>query len=293
MEPTAALHSIETVLRIAIRRVYEGERWLDAPGAPERERLVHKQTEDTKKRDGVVVSSDLLEYTDIFHLTKIVLKSWEQFKPIFQDKKRTEVYLSLVSEMQLPEVDDEKRMRVYFDVVNDVRNSIAHSRDLVPYEKLLLSGIAQHLSNQLSLYGTSGDATMEYYPTIEKVTDSFGTVGRETSMFRADTRVRLDVGQTLRFEGLAVSARSKPVRWFLYRAVDLGIGSEVWELSDGLTLDYEWTVPESEVGENREYAIVLISTSKYHRHNQSNIGVYGPHDDLRYFTYSINPPADD
>lgn len=272
MEPTAALRSIETVLRTAIRRTFEGDEWLNAPGAPKREDLHRKRIEEDKRRDGVVVSPDLLEYAETYHLTQMVRKSWESFQPIFEDKKRTEVY---------------------FGIVEDVRNSVAHSRDVVPFEQNLLSGVAEHLSNLLSLHSTSNDVTQRYYPTIEKVIDSFGTVGGHEWASDERARPRLEVGQKVRFQGRAVSARGKEIRWQMSRDRPKELYAEVWEIGSGDSLDYEWTVTNSEVGENTEYVISIVSESRFHRHTEVVLAARVPLDDFRYFTYSVNPPADD
>ncbi|MEE6282339.1 SAV2148 family HEPN domain-containing protein [Georgenia sp. MJ170] len=272
MEPTAALHSIETVLRTAIHRVFDGDDWLAATGAPRQDSLIEKQTTERSRRDGVVVSTDLLEYADTPHLTTMVLKSWEQFKPIFEDKKRTEAY---------------------FGIISDVRNAIAHSRSLVPFERDLLSGVAQHLSNLLSLSETSGDATRRYYPTIEEVGDSLGNVGSKTWSPGDGTVLRLEVGQKVRFQGRAVSARGRNIKWHMSCERVGEMYAEVWEIGTGAVLDYEWTVAESEVREFAEYAISIASDSKYHRHTSVVLSARVPLDDVRYFTYSVNPPAED
>ncbi|QDB79101.1 hypothetical protein FE251_06750 [Georgenia wutianyii] len=271
MDPTAALRSIESVLRAAIHRVFDGEDWLDTKGAPTRESLTAKRAEEEKRRDGVLTSQDLLEYVETYHLTRIVLNSWELFKPIFDDKKRTETY---------------------FGLVDDVRNSIAHSRDLVPYEEDLLSGVAQHLSNQLSLYGTAGNPAARYYPSIERVVDSLGSAGSIDESGTIVRAPRLEVGQVLRFRGRAVSARGKQVTWYLSRPIELGVGSVEWEMHDGLSLDYEWTVTEREVGEARIYAVLLVSESRYHRHPPSYF-TDRAFDDVRHFQYSVNPPLEE
>lgn len=281
MEPTAALQSVETVLRTAINRVFEGEIWLQAPGAPKKEDLVLKRTAEEKRRDGVVVSSNLLEYAEIHHLTAIIIHqaSWEKFKPIFEDKKRIEAY---------------------FEIVKDVRNAIAHSRTIVPYERELLSGAAQHLSNLLSLHGLSDDATQRYYPTIEDVVDSFGTAGRPLGKEHwyaeyADTPTpRLEVGQVVKFSGRAVSARGKDITWYWMTSLPNEIFPQIAEIGTGLELNYEWTVTEKEVREYADYTVYIVSESNYHRHSALYLGGNKvPADDARHFTYSINPPVDD
>jgi hypothetical protein len=93
VEPTDALRSIETALRLVIRDVLGDEGWLAAAGSPDRAPLEQKRTEENKRRDGAAVSSNLLDYTETYQLTNLVLKNWESFKPVFSDKARTESFL--------------------------------------------------------------------------------------------------------------------------------------------------------------------------------------------------------
>ena len=57
---------------------------------------------------------DLLSYTEFYQLVDMIAKNWEKFSPIFDDKAGTIAYLGSVE---------------------DVRNNIAHSRQLVQYER--------------------------------------------------------------------------------------------------------------------------------------------------------------
>lgn len=155
MEPTDALRSIETALRLAIREVF-GYEWIGAKGAPDEEKLRERGVEEEKRRDGAVVSRDLLDYTETYHLTGIISDNWEKFQPVFKDKGRT---------------------LAYFGVIEDVRNSVAHSRDLVPFERDLISGIAGQLRNQVALFRSSEDQSARYYPKIERIVDGFGIEG--------------------------------------------------------------------------------------------------------------------
>jgi len=155
MDATDALRAIETALRISIYKVLD-DGWLTAPGAPDISKLEDKRVAEDKRRDGAVTSDDLLEYTETYQLTQIVLRNWESFQPVFKDKKRTEVYLG---------------------ILEDVRNAVAHSRDLMAFEKELLSGIAGQLRAQVSRFRNEVDGSTAYYPLIEKVRDSLGNPG--------------------------------------------------------------------------------------------------------------------
>lgn len=268
MEPTLALRSIETALRLAVQAVL-GDAWSKASGAPDTEALEARRVEDGKRRDGVIASDSLLNFTETSHLTSLIEANWEKFKPIFDDKART---------------------IAYFEVVNDVRNSIAHSRDLVPFERDLISGIAGQLRNQVSLFRSTRDGSLKYYPRIESLRDGFGSEAADPN--KAATLSieipRVEVGQTIDFSGSAFMARGKPVSWWLQRNMAM-YGREPIKVSEGDDVAFSYTIQEADVGEHFELYVYIRTDSKYHRVTGDTPRVE-PCDDLRMFIYAVNPP---
>ncbi len=61
---------------------------------------------------------------------------------------------------------DKKRTEVHFGVVEDVRSTIAHSRDLMSFERDLLSGMSGQLLAQVSRYSHDLHGSAIYYPHI-------------------------------------------------------------------------------------------------------------------------------
>src|SRR5450759_2642292 len=109
MEPSEAISVVESVLRQAIRQVL-GDPWSDGTGIV-LSVLVDRRKEEGKRRSGVVVEEDLLAYTHLWDLEKVVLHRWGLFKPIFQDQTRFKVYMGRLE---------------------DFRNAPMHSRTLLP-----------------------------------------------------------------------------------------------------------------------------------------------------------------
>ena len=107
------LVAAETAFREIVRTTI-GPGWIDDFDADRVKALEAKRTEEDKRRDGVSVSQDLLDYTEAYHLKSLVLKHWDKTGPVLADKKRAEVYL---------------------DAMLDVRNTIAHARPVVPHER--------------------------------------------------------------------------------------------------------------------------------------------------------------
>jgi len=235
MEPTEALRSIESALRIVIRDAL-GEKWKTSPGAPDIEKLEARRKEEISRRDGVIVSDDLLNFTETYHLTNIIEKNWQSFNPVFDDMKRT---------------------LAYFGILKDVRNSVAHSRDLVPFERDLLSGIVGHLRNQVSLFRSSDDTPTRYYPLIESLKDSFGEAGRNVGAITFGTPLRIDVDQIIAFTGSAFSASSKPVSWWLQSMPEHSVYQEPVKVAEGDDVTIQYAVTESDVSERLNVVIYI------------------------------------
>lgn len=260
MDPMQALRSAETALRLAITRVL-GDSWALAAGAPEVKSLEKKRDEEKARRDGAVASQDLLDYTETYQLTHLIQKNWEVFKPVFQDSKRT---------------------FVYFGILLDVRNTVAHSRDLLKFEKDLLAGISGQIRNQVALFRSEQDESTRYYPLFERIVDSFGTVGENTLADPPSNRI--DVGAELHFSGSAFGANGTPVTWKLQRTKrGKYVSTESMRIGTGDRLEYTYVISEEDVSEDLFIGVLLSNDSPYHRHGTS-------YDDVRFFRYKVNPP---
>lgn len=281
-DPASSLQSAENALRLAVREVL-GDDWQqyvsDVP------RIEAKQAEEAKRRDGVTVESDLLAYTEFHELTGIIMKAWEKFQPVFDDKKRTQVW---------------------FDSLEDVRNAIAHSRTLVEYERYLIAGVAGQIRNQVSLFRTSEDATRKHYAIIESVRDSFGRLGyKDPILMIPDTSAdpRLEIGDSISFDCVGSDVRGRELEWVLLwdqlsrsQNATVPIPPERTRMAYGNSVTLSLTIDEGDVGENLVAKIyVRAKDSKHVLHyrsmgtnERSLVGI--GHDDYRRFDYSVNPP---
>ncbi|MEX5296642.1 Swt1 family HEPN domain-containing protein [Kocuria sp. CPCC 205268] len=269
MEPALALTSLEAALRQAVVAVLGEHDWINAKGAPDKAKLEKNREEETKKRDGTILSQNLIEYTETYHLTEIIIKNWEKFKPVFDDKQRTSAYLG---------------------VLKDIRNTIAHSRELVPYERDLMSGITGHLRNQVGKYRSSVMQSSDHYPVIESVRDSFGRLGGESYYADSADVIRVEVGDTVQFTGTAAPARGKEVLWILSTDYmeetslrDTPI-EQKRDLIKGESATLSYTFKEGDVGEWMVVKILIGGQSRFHR----NFGF----DDSTEFVFAVNPPEE-
>jgi hypothetical protein len=274
-DPYTELVAAETALRTAIRIALRNE-WESTFTPEDIAKLDAKRIEEGKRRDGVTVSQDLLDYTEVYHFEKIIKRHWEKLKPILDDHARTMVYLGIVS---------------------DVRNTIAHSRPVVPAERLLLAGAAGQIQNQLAAYRSKLDGPHQHYASVDSARDSFGNAGltgdpelhERAVMFGKPTFRRLDVGQEVIFELAATDPRGRDLIWKMYSLPENGVSMlvDTWPSMGefaGSRVQITWKVTEHEVGEFRQIVFTVANSGQYHRVRSW--------DDGCMFHYAINPPRD-
>ncbi|OBA71681.1 hypothetical protein A5633_23030 [Mycolicibacterium elephantis] len=273
----AELVSAETALRDVVRAAIPN--WtadLDAAAVTELDR---KRAEEDKRRDGIAVSQDLLDYTEIYALQKIISKRWDpEVKAVLDDRKRTDTYLGIIL---------------------DIRNAIGHSRPVFPAERLLLAGAAGQIRNQLARYRAKADGPQRHYPSLDSARDSMGNVAPSSPDFSPPyNRVgppppptpRLEVGDVIVFHLEGTDPRGRDLIWRAHSIPSSSSTSypEHYPLigeATGDRVEITWKISENDVGEWRQVAIVLTNSSRYHRHRDT-------YDDGCVFSYHVNPPPD-
>lgn len=275
-DPYTELLAAETAIRSVIRLAL-GTGWKAAFSSDEMRRLESRQVEEGKRRDGVTVSRDLLDYTEVYHFEKIIKRHWEKLKPI---------------------LDDRARLMVYLDIVSSVRNTIAHSRPVVPAERLLLAGAAGQIQNQLAEYRSKVGGPNQHYASIDSARDNFGRDGdcdvelrRSFTLFGPDPAIRrIEVGDTIIFELTATDPRGRDVTWRGYSIPDSAFPRTVATYASpmmemiGSRVRVEWQPTENEVGESRQVIFTVANNGSHHR--------YRSWDDACMFTFHVNPPSD-
>ncbi|WP_179476288.1 hypothetical protein [Mycolicibacterium vinylchloridicum] len=269
----AELVSAETALRDVIRAVVPD--WIEQLDPEAVAKLEAKRTEEDKRRDGIAVSKDLLDYTEIYQLKELISRNWDPaVKSILDDKKRTDVYL---------------------DIILDVRNAVGHPRPVYASERLLLAGAAGQIRNQLAAYRSKSSGPEAHYPSIDSARDSGGREGHKSprlvsvsSASLADLP-RLNVGDTIIFELEATDPRNRDL-WWRMTSMPNGEPPSLFKRypplieTVGNRVTASWTVDEDDVGEYRQIVVALASTGRYHREGEWDDGVI--------FHYHVNPPPD-
>lgn len=273
-DPAQALQAVENALRLAVRAVCpEWQAKLD-----DTTRLEGKQSEEAKRRDGALVSNDLLDYVEFHQLTGLILKDWDAFKPIFDDKRRTETW---------------------FGALLDVRNAIAHSRRLLDYERHLTIGVSGQIRNQVTLYRTREQPSTAHYAVIERVQDNFGQVGlTEYELYCGGGQVapRLEVGDTVTIECNGSDSRGREIEWIV-RSQQMNDHITSFERATGTSAVMTITVAEEHVGESLTVIVFVRPVgARFTRHNKptedDHLGAIFnvAHDEALRLSYVVNPP---
>jgi hypothetical protein len=259
MKPTEAINALEVAFRELIRLVW-GDEWI-TKSKLDVSALEHKLHEEQAKRRGVVLSTDLLDYTEFTQLGNVLMANWGDFGPALGKKKYAETYI---------------------DRLNGLRNPTMHSRALLPFERKLLSGIVGEFLNLVAIYRSQRGPDMQLYPVIDSVLDSFGN---ECLLNRVvTTNLRLKVGDKVTFACLGTDPQGRALRWSLtiFRS---GSAKEPYDdkvESDGGNATLTWTINEKHVAEEVTAMVNMASSGKYHRD--------GNDDDRRLFIYAVDPP---
>lgn len=258
----AELVAAETSFRWVVREVL-GDTWQGKLNEDQVDNLKQKCEEEDKRRDGVRVSQELLDYTETYELEKLILKNWAAVQPILNDHARTKVYLGIML---------------------DIRNTIAHSRPLTPSEKLLLAGVAGQVQNQLSVYRSSSSGPTAYYASINYVRDSLGRLAENHyGVPPPRACARLEVDQHVVLDCSGSDPRGRLLTWeFKLSGNHNGMAPVALGTAEGDTVTFDWRVTEDHVGEGRTLSVYLHNPSKFQRLN------FG--DESVSLTYDVNPP---
>lgn len=267
MEPTEALASLEVGLRNLILECL-GDDWLEATNAPDRTRLESWRDNEKRKRHGAVVSSNLLDYTMTPDLGKLIFGNWEAFSHVFGSPDR---------------------LRVLLSIVEDMRNTVAHSRELLAFERELISGVAGYVSNSLALHRGSLEGPGHFYPLIESVTDHFGN---DLSMrsYGEIAGPRLAVGDLVTLRAASTPTRGVELVWTLAVGKGSHFASMYYPASSearGSAVTLTHRIDEDDVSEDFWIEVRLSTESRFHRHMDPTSVHY---DDAVAFRYPIAPP---
>jgi hypothetical protein len=144
----------ENSLRLIISMILGNDDNTDFRVTPERiEKWKEKREIERKKLNGILTEPRLLYYSDFYDLKTIVIKNWDKFILVLDEKKRFEVL---------------------FSEIENFRNAISHSRELLPYQENLIKGIVGDIKTQIIKYHNKNMEADDFFIKILKVSDSLG-----------------------------------------------------------------------------------------------------------------------
>lgn len=253
----------------ALRQLYAsayfekyGADWLAEVATEEqRTKWREKREVERKKRTSrgvAAIDETELAYAEFYELREIAERHWE---PVASALKEQRVTLGLL-----------KR----FD---DLRNTVAHSREVLPFEADLLSGIAGEIRNRVTIYMTGRDENDEYFGRAESVTDSFGNTAVPGGNGQADcmTNLTLRVGDKLTFACRGTDAQGRAIKW--------SVASTPWasdEETEGPDATLNVPIRDAHVSQRTAFAIRMVTASKHHR-------IEGAWDAYVIFYYRVLP----
>lgn len=267
MDPVEALRSIESRLRLVISEQL-GRQWLDQLANGQLGRLQSWRKAEADKRGVLVENDSLLDYTMTAELGKLIVNNWNRFSDIFKD---------------------ENEFKWLMAVVQNVRNTIAHSRPLLPFERDLLSGAAGKVNHMVALHRSKAGTSESYYPLIERLRDNLGNDWMAWDGDPSTVGGRLDVGARLLIQGASTPVRGKKLIWQLWREPHgnlYGIPDRDPDDSlEGESVEFHYEVGPDDVSEKFSLAIALRTSSSYARY-MKYAGVY---DDVKHMQFAVNP----
>lgn len=257
--PSVAVGVLERSLRALMTheytRAYGADWFTKVTTDKQREAVARAQGQEVPRRKGVADVPPLgLQYLDLLALIEIAREHWDPLREALGKRDST---LSLL-------------WRFY-----DLRNPSQHSRDLVPFEHELMSGIAGQIQNQVTLHMSSQDTDGAYYPRITAASDSLGhevrieaVVGEIAGSYGSyPAETILQPGDVLTFTVLGDDPQGRALKWTLHAGKTQRQVAEMVEPSGG-PVQLQWIVNETDVGES-SHAIVYMTAdgAKYHRAN--------------------------
>lgn len=272
MEAHESSAVIERTVRRAIRHLLPD--WQDRIGDRELSSARRARDSETRKRPGVGVPSDLLEFLYTGPLFSLVRDHADVFAPMFHQPTQVAAFLHYAESL---------------------RNTSAHVRELVTFERDMLAGIAGYLSSHLVRWETRNIDLAADYPTIADVRDSFGQEAVQGFVRIHSGRQIVHVGDQIEISAQAVEARGKGVRWwfgFSGSANDLVVRYDPTKpgmlsrppMALGASVRYRYRVKSADVGPEQQFFVVIASTSKHHKESWI--------DDARILHYRVRPPHD-
>lgn len=274
LAPTEALFACENALRELMAYAYRatyGEGWLSrVTTEPQRAKWAARaEKERSRLQKGVVdVPASGLGYSEFYELVEIAHRDWAPLAAALGKRERTHPLLKRFEEL---------------------RNTVAHVRQLYAFEEDIYSGIAGTIRNQVTIYMSTQDPAGDYYPRIEAAWDSFGnridgdvqpgSAGEIAGRINSDLILR--PGELVAFTCVGIDPHERDLEWDFQPPSYAD--QQRLQVGSGRQVTFTWTVNDADVGEHAVVNFYMrCSGSSYNRANGF--------DQRIYFSYMVRPP---
>lgn len=199
------------------------------------EKWAEKRDEYNRKMKGISVEQRIIYFADFYDLKNIVTSNWILFKKIFSDKKRFELF---------------------FDEIEKYRNELAHGRELLEYQRNLISGLVGELKTRLIQYRNKNIAIDDFYVKILKINDNIGNIYDSTTNNVVMMNKLIKPGDVLEFKVDAYDPKGRDIYYFLrIDGIPLSKKIKVNEL--------QFKVKEEHISKYLDVRVVALTEAKY------------------------------
>jgi hypothetical protein len=246
---------LEGALRDLVRLVL-GSDWITTSGfdAETIAGIEARRAEDHVRRRGARLDGDLLDYTELTQLGRVITRNWSAFDKAIGPRKYFEMDLNRLG---------------------GIRNPVAHTRQLLPFEEHLAAGISGHLRNRIAAFRSDMNEPEKYWPTLESIVDSFGNRSQGSAGEFIPPGPAIPVGEVVTFRCRATDPQGATLRW------TLGSRGSTGE-AEGEDVTLTWQAGPDDIGERTSVIIRLVADRPHHRYD-------GQSDAFVYFSYTVLP----
>jgi hypothetical protein len=170
---------------------------------------------------------------------------------------------------------------------DNLRNTLAHSRDLLPFEEDLLAGVAGDIRNRVTIYMSSQDISGDFYPRIESVRDSFGNEPTSAALAELGHWAHCATDLTVRpndvvdFTCRGTDPQGRELEWAVSTNMSIRWGHATGDADSGTV---RWLVSADDVQDAKTILVYMRAKgTDYHRR--------GSFDQGASFTYRVLPPT--
>jgi hypothetical protein len=244
MDITQALRDAENSLRDFVASVLSksGEDWVNRCGvSPERiAKWKERKATEEKRQEAGVVEERLIYYADFYDLKTILKKNWA----------------GELSEA----LGDWKTIEVYLDELEKLRDTDAHRRELLSYQKHLVLGVSGEIRNRIVRYRSKMETPDDCFPRIESARDSLGNLwvpGKSIGLKMVHTEATVRPGDILDFVVTARDPEDLPLEY----SVDISSqGKPLWQSDPNL----RFSIMDRHISRVFLLQLAIKSTRTYH-----------------------------